>query len=518
MANMAYSDELLARYVELVTHGISNEHYAGVDVRYLNEFEALESELAKMQSIHASGQVDWQKIRQGSEAILQTHSKDLRAACWLTWALYQTDSFAGLMAGFGMIHHLCTCRWEAFFPGKARTRAAALGWLVPRLNQALTDEVSVKDQLPLFTRLGEYLDGIDEVFTAKLGDEAPLLLPLRRRLATMIRKSRENEAPAPTVIAQVKQAATELFSKSSPIDNEKDAHRALRLQQDNALLLCTWWLRMKATDVRALRLSRAVSWLAIENLPESNAEQVTALRGLPADKVKNYRERFAQGHYADLMVDLETSLARTPFWFDGQYLVWECLQALQAEAAMREVEVQFALFLQRFPGMIDLRFHDGQPFADAATQGWISAQVLPHTQAVTQAPEVVYESVQPPWIAALEAVTPVLRRDGMKAAVQQLKQQMLNAQGDRARFNWQLSLAKLCLKAKKYELAKGQLEVLDQQLRDEQLIRWEPDLYLEVLRLSHRCCELLPQNNLVRECKDELYRRLCHLDLETVLE
>jgi type VI secretion system protein VasJ len=41
---------------------------------------------------------------------------------------------------------------------------------------------------------------------------------------------------------------------------------------------------------------------------------------------------------------------------------------------------------------------------------------------------------------------------------------------------------------------------------------------LQVLHLLHTCCELLPQNHVVRERKDEIYRRLCHLDLEVVLE
>jgi hypothetical protein len=45
----------------------------------------------------------------------------------------------------------------------------------------------------------------------------------------------------------------------------------------------------KATDLRALRLNRTLLWLPIEAMPERNAENVTALRGLPADKLKSYR-------------------------------------------------------------------------------------------------------------------------------------------------------------------------------------------------------------------------------------
>ena len=192
-------------------------------------------------------------------------------------------------------------------------------------------------------------------------------------------------------------------------------------------------------------------WLPIESMPERNAEQVTALRGVPADKLKSYQERFAQGLYADLLVELEASLARAPFWFDGQRLVWECLQGLNAEQAMREVEMHFALLLQRLPGLVELRFHDGSAFADAATRGWISAHVMPHLQNDSAPRKVETVALQAEWDVALDEVQPVLRKDGLKAAVQVLKQGMKRAHGGRARFFWQLSLARLCFLAKKYD-------------------------------------------------------------------
>jgi len=81
-----------------------------------------------------------------------------------------------------------------------------------------------------------------------------------------------------------------------------------------------------------------------------------------------------------------------------------------------------------------------------------------------------------------------------------------------------LALARLCFTARKYELAKNQLENLDQTLRNAGLHTWEPDLAQQVLQLLHKCCESLPQNHAVRECKEEIYRRLCHLDLEVALD
>lgn len=518
---MSYSSTLSAHYLELASSAICDESFAGEDVRFSSEFEALEAELAKAQSMHESGQVDWLQVQVLSEALLRTQSKDLRVAVWLTWALYQRESFAGLLAGIGMLHHLCEQHWVEIHPGKARTRSAAINWLVLRLEQVLGDSVPIKEQLPLFRCMVEHLQGLDAVLTEHLAGDAPLLLPLCRRLKSMVQRAADS-LPEPGVVAavvtQVQQVASQLFTPGTPIENEKDAQKALRGLQEHARPLCAWWLRQKAIDLRALRLNRTMLWLPIDMVPERNSEQMTMLRGLPTDKLKAYEEAYANGQYADLLVEVEASVARAPFWFDGQRLTWECLHALNADQAMREVEFHFALLLQRLPGVVELRFHDGTPFADPATRSWIGAHVMPHLQSTSAASKDDTAQSQPAWEVALEHVLPTLRRDGLKVAVQALKQGLHNAQGGRARFFWQLSLARLCYMAKKYELAKTQLETLDAELQHSGLHAWEPELALQVLHLLHSCCELLPQNHVVRERKEEIYRRLCHLDLEVVLE
>ncbi|TWC14474.1 MULTISPECIES: type VI secretion system protein TssA [unclassified Pseudomonas] len=518
---MTYANKLSAHYLDLVKTPVSQDSFAGADVRFSNEFEALECELGKAQSIHACGQVDWLKILEQSEVILRTQSKDLRVAAWLTWALYQRESFQGLLAGLCLLHYLCKHHWAEIHPAKARTRAASFSWLLPRLEQALGDHVAIKEQLLLFHQMLEQLEGIETVCTAHLGNEAPLILPLSRRLDNMIRRVTEHSstpAAIETVVAQVKQAATQLFSPGAHIETEKEAHKALRAQQEGARSLCAWWLKQKVTDVRALRLNRVLPWLAIDAIPEHNAEQLTLLRGLPPDKLKGYQDSLQRGSYADLLVEIEASLAKAPFWLDGQRLAWECLQGLGAELAMRELEIHFALFIQRLPGILELRWHDGVPFADPATRTWIAAQVMPHLQCPGASPTVDITDKQAPWELALEEAQAIVLREGLKTAVQSLRQGMQAANGARERFLWRFAMARLCFSAKKYELAKVQLEALDQRLQNPELSAWEPELALQVLHLLHHCCELLPQNHSVRERKEETFRRLCHLDLERVIE
>jgi type VI secretion system protein VasJ len=520
---MSYSSQLSAHYLEVARAPISVGSFAGEDVRFSNEYEALESELNKAQSMHVQGQLDWLKVRDQSENLLRNLSKDLRVGAWLAWALYQRESFHGLLAGLELLHHLCVHHWAEVHPAKARTRSAPMGWLIPRIEQVLNDNVSVDEQSPLFSRLVEILEDLDAVFTQHMGDDAPLLLPISRRLKNMAQRATDNlpNAGAGAVgaaVQQVKQAATQLFAPSAVISDERDAHKSLRLQQESARALCAWWLSQKPCDLRALRLNRTMLWLPIETLPERNSDQITALRGLSADRLKGYQDKFDQGSYADLLLELEASLAKAPFWFDGQRLVWECLQGMSAETAMREVELHFAQLIQRLPGVIELRFHDGAPFADQATRAWITASVMPRLQAASAPRKVEIADTQPVWEFALENASSVLRKDGLRAGVQFLKQGMHSAQGGRARFFWQLALARLCFTARKYELAKTQLETLDKTLQDSGIDAWEPELALEVLHLLHSCFDLLPQDHGARQRKEAVHRRLCHLDLEVLLE
>ena len=222
-----------------------------------------------------------------------------------------------------------------------------------------------------------------------------------------------------------------------------------------------------------------------------------------------------------MLSDIEASIARAPFWLDGQHLAWRCLQLLNAEQAMYEIEIQLAMLLKRLPTLEALRFHDGVPFASDDTRAWISSHVMPHLQAAmapSPASAGQASAEHKPWEQGLVSAQAALRKDGLKAAVQMMKQGLIQAKGGREKLFWQLAQARLCFHARKYDLARIQLETLYQLLQQNGLEDWEPDLALQVLSLLHNCCELLPQSQALRERKDEIYRRLCHLDLEVVLD
>lgn len=123
---MSYSDKLCDYYLEVARMPCTQTSFAGSDMRFSSEYETLESELAKTQSIHGSSQPDWHKVLETSEGLLRQQSKDLRVAVWLTWALHQRESYPGLLAGLGMLRYLCEHHWSVAYPEKLRTRGAAM--------------------------------------------------------------------------------------------------------------------------------------------------------------------------------------------------------------------------------------------------------------------------------------------------------------------------------------------------------------------------------------------------------
>uniref|UniRef100_UPI0018E1B70E conjugal transfer nickase/helicase domain-containing protein n=1 Tax=Pseudomonas tolaasii TaxID=29442 RepID=UPI0018E1B70E len=142
-----------------------------------------------------------------------------------------------------------------------------------------------------------------------LAEGAPLMLPLCRRLDELLTRASQGQPEPGTLgaaFAQVKHVAEQLITPGAAVDNEKTAHKALRTLQDQTRPLCIYWLKQKASDIRALRLARTLLWLPIDTLPEHNADKITALRGVPADKLAGFQERFAQRQYADLWLVSKT--------------------------------------------------------------------------------------------------------------------------------------------------------------------------------------------------------------------
>ena len=125
---------------QLGTEPVSADTPAGVSVRYEPEFEQLQVEIAKLESVNAVP-VNWGEVVDVGTRLLSQKSKDLLVACYVCHGLYDRNGYAGLANGLTILSGMINTYWDTLFPElkRQRARVAAMEWLVERLGARVTE-------------------------------------------------------------------------------------------------------------------------------------------------------------------------------------------------------------------------------------------------------------------------------------------------------------------------------------------------------------------------------------------
>src|SRR5260370_40426596 len=88
---------------------------AGADCRASPEFEALETEVRKLE-VDGPNAVDWAKVQEGAIAITSAKSKDFLVAAWGAYALFRREGLAGLVVGVSILLGIIVTHWDGSSP------------------------------------------------------------------------------------------------------------------------------------------------------------------------------------------------------------------------------------------------------------------------------------------------------------------------------------------------------------------------------------------------------------------
>ncbi|MDP5291714.1 type VI secretion system protein TssA [Oceanimonas sp. CHS3-5] len=504
---------------------IPGERPCGDDCRYEDEFELVEREIGKLNNLYHREEPDWQWVAEQTQGLLTTKTKDLRLACWLVRAWWCLEGNAGLERGCVLLAELCGTFWSGFFPRKSRARLAAIQGLIGVLDAELKDEALACPAEQL-TALEAALSALDETLASLLDEPVDELTPLIRRC----RQQKERQAsmpatsPAPDVAAPASAKPATPAAPTVPVDlnepvasavaSERDAARLLRQLQESARRLASFWQKDNPSDVRRFRLSRVLTWSAISALPGADNEGRTQLKPLPANKLLHYRDRLQQGDFAALLDELEVSLTRAPFWLDGHFMSWQCLNGLHCQAAADEVAHQVRHFTGAFPALLTLSFDDGTPFASPDTQDWIGSGPTPGAAPVS----LPHSDMSEQHRQTIDEAMTQLGQQGLGPALQPLHQAERQAGSGRDAAKWRLAMARLCLHDQQFGAAVALLTPLYRQFDQHRLWQWEPDTGLELCQLLLAGLDKLPRKDNDPARRREVYERLCDLDVCAGLE
>lgn len=492
----------------VIGHALSQ----GEDIRYDPDFERVETEISRLTSVHKNHRTDWKLVQQLSYQLLTTRTKDLRLACWFAGALLKNNGLSQLPQVFAIVHGFISHYGASCFPVKARARLAVLNWLFERIdfNDAGFAETLSSETLSILVTA---LETCDTTLNTQFGDDAPFLQPKLQQLRD-IQRRQQMDKPAEPISPELPSAVSPLSpAVSAPnvsaISEDGDSVRIARYLQEQSRLLIPYFLHKDLADPRAYLLTRSCAWLQISAVPAADRQGVTQLKPLTANKLQEYQQRMAAKEFATLIPDVEMSLSKAPFWFDGHYWCAQALLALGYAEMAHHLRDYLRSFLTKFPALTELCFDDGSPFMQTETKAWLLAAPAEQHERVTVLND--SNSTEQPWSVALKTATDNVRQDSSLLKQEMRGLQLLaNLSGSgRDKTCWQLALVKFCQQHQRHDLAVLILEEIYQVAERFQLNQWEPLLAKEILQLWQHSLEKInskQHQEKISEIKTNLYR------------
>lgn len=442
----------------------------GDDPRYDDDFLAIKEEVAKLSGINDT------LIVEAAERLLKANAKDVRLAVYYVYGRMRRDGAEGIADGFELLSALIDRFGPQLLPARAESRKAALEWLAgatftDRLDrvQNLTDaplERTLSALALILERTAQWpetarpaLDGLFRRFEARL--ESPS--------ATVSPGSGEPTRPYPLPPSSSLPAAGEVASVRDLLDRARQMAFFLREQPQG--YLC------------AYRLMRCVRWDTLTDVPPHEASGKTRLAAPRAELRAQLKRLLLQRQWPELLDRVEQAFAEgaNHFWLDLQYYAFTAQDQAGGEyTRVRDLlATDCALMLERLPGLEQLAFTDGTPFADDATLQWIAryATVRDVERGEAMAP-VSVASASTDWAETEAQARDLAAQQSLEAALAWL--QALPVQdGERDRYVRQLVMARVAERSGRTDTALHLLSALDQSARRYQLSAWEPALAFE---------------------------------------
>ncbi|WP_175915507.1 MULTISPECIES: type VI secretion system protein TssA [unclassified Burkholderia] len=485
---------------------LAGESGVGRDPGYEDVFFALREETQKLSGI------DDGLIVRSCEQLLNETGKDLRLAGYHAFARLRQDGPAGFADGLELAAALVDRFGEAVLPARAEAKKGALEMLATARVLELLESRGEFAPADLERALAA-LDVLVAITGAWPDAARPNLQPLVSRF------ERNGEAPRSMETETVASATTTASTTSGAIASTRDL-----LEQARTMAV---WLRSQENGyLPSVRLVRSIRWDTLHEVPPADAASHTRLVPPRGELRQQMKRLVLQKQWHELLERVEGAFMEgvNHLWFDLQYFQHVALDHVGAPYhTWRELlRADFALFLERLPGIERLAFNDGTPFADDTTLEWIARHAVVRDLEAGEAVVPLPVSADSEGDAAgdwpeIEAqARDATAREGVEAAFAWLEA-LPGMKTERHRYLQRLVMARVADHAGRPDTALALLAELDTSSRSLPLMRWEPALVFEVKQQLVRALKAM--SNRKDADKPALARRIGELHAElTVLD
>lgn len=512
---------------ELGKRPIRPEQPAGDDVRYDPQYEELQAEVDKFSSPSASGAVDWDKVVKLSSDILSQKSKDLLVASYLAVALIQTKKFEGVETGSRIYRDLIEGHWDVLFPTKARMRGrvAAIEWWAEKAESVLEQLSKGPFAEERINALNENLQKVDQLLAEYL-EEAPSIRPLLDFAGSLeaVAPPPEPKAPEPKPASPAspppegglgtlggEPSAPRVEAGPVEITSPETALAVLGNALGEIFRVAGYIREESLSNPTAFRLARVAAWSAVESLPPSENGRTNIPVPYNFDSLRAFA---GEGQGEAVVKAAEENLPECIVWLDLNFWAAEALARLGEghQAAAEAVRGETAHLLRRLPGLEDLKFSDGTPFAGDDTREWLKGLSAGGGGAAEGSAGAAADPAARGVLKARELIA-----EGRTAEAVRGMQQGLRAGGSRkAAFHWRVALCRLLVGTPEARLALPHIEEILKEIDFFRLEEYDPELALKGLKVAwdgyRASAGLVPEERVL-----EIQGRIARVDISAAM-
>jgi len=476
----------------------------GNDTKYDNIYLDIENEIDKENSLIHTNQIDWYKVQQNCEELLITKTKDIKLLCWWAIAKLKLDGLEQSINILNIVNSFLTHFNENLFPNSHKIRYTMFVWLETNFEKMAIKENKLMFNFDEMINLLELLENIQNNISS---------LTLSKQLffkntINLIKEIRQNKISQIQTTKTIHKTQSNNTSIIESITTEQEATKALNQIKKLSNELINFLRTKNYADIKAIKLVRTLSWLEIEQLPDTKNNK-TLLKAPTNDRIEQIDKLINEKKY-DLAFDLiETTLIRSPFWFDGHKKAFEILKAENQTQAIKELKNMLSYFINTHDGILDLEFQDSTPFASEEVKKWL--QESKDEVKSTNKKEYLPDELN----TLRNNCFNQIKQKNTKEAFVMIENSYNQAQNHEQKFIYRLLHAELSIEASLPQLALAIIEELYDDIKKFNLEKWKPDLASKVYYLLLKSFN---RTQITKEKFDDAYYRLSKINSSLILD
>jgi len=450
----------------------------GEDPSYDDEFERIREEVGKLSGADVDLIIDL------SENLLTSRCKDLRVVTYYIWARLHKEGEAGLADSLGLLAGLCQRYGEALLPLRPSTRKAAIEWLG---SSRILDSLSLYPEvgLPEFRRIVAALLHVRQSLESWDKDGQPELAALHQGLEKRLAQSGGAQALIPQTMGSTPEASKGRHSEQrSATGNALQPIQSGRELLGQAKALAGYLRQQNQGWLAGHRLMKSVRWDTIHQVPPQNNQGCTRLEPPRSEARAQLKRLYVQQNWNELLEQADRLFSEgvNHLWLDVQWYLYQALTKAGApwDAWSVIIKQDLQQLLNRLPGLEQLAWSDGSPFADEVTREWINREVLEQGIAsLTDLNSNMYAVEHDDILSLEQEALAHADTEGLESAIAWL-QSRPNVHGLRQQWFLRLLMARLAEQFARNEMALNLLQELDAQAQQMTLQAWEPSYVFEI--------------------------------------